>query len=143
MSQGRELDRSLLAEIRSRLERLSETQHQLARDHRILTDAATRLRLGKSAEAVVAEIRESRVRSCCGITAIYSSPWGSSPWGRRHFDRLVASRPRREGGRRGNEGEGGRGDGGLGGLRDCGVHGAAVHDPRRCIAGGPVVRRHG
>jgi len=58
MSEGRELDRSLLAEIRSRLERTSEAQHRLARDHRILTDAATRLRLGKSAEAVLAEIRE-------------------------------------------------------------------------------------
>jgi hypothetical protein len=30
----------------------------MARDHRILTDAATQLRLGKSAEAVLAEIRE-------------------------------------------------------------------------------------
>jgi hypothetical protein len=58
MAQGREFVNSLLIEIRSRLERLSEAQHRLARDHRILTDAATRLRLGKSAEAVVAEIRE-------------------------------------------------------------------------------------
>jgi hypothetical protein len=58
MAQGREFVNSLLLEIRSRLERLSEAQHRLARDHRILTDAATRLRLGKSAEAVVAEIRE-------------------------------------------------------------------------------------
>jgi hypothetical protein len=49
---------SLLAEIRNRLERLSAAQHRMARDHRILTDAATRLRLGKSAEAVLAEIRE-------------------------------------------------------------------------------------
>ena len=49
---------SLLAEIRNRLERLSAAQHRMARDHRILTDAATQLRLGKSAEAVVAEIRE-------------------------------------------------------------------------------------
>jgi hypothetical protein len=49
---------SLLAEIRNRLERLSAAQHRMARDHRILTDAATQLRLGKSAEAVLAEIRE-------------------------------------------------------------------------------------
>jgi len=58
MARGREFDGSLLVEIRSRLERLSQTQHQRAREHRILTDAATRLRLGKSAEAVLAEIRE-------------------------------------------------------------------------------------
>jgi hypothetical protein len=49
---------SLLAEIRNRLERLSAARHRMARDHRILTDAATQLRLGKSAEAVLAEIRE-------------------------------------------------------------------------------------
>jgi hypothetical protein len=49
---------SLLAEIRNRLERLSAAQHRMARDHRILTDAATQLRLGKSAEAVLAEIRD-------------------------------------------------------------------------------------
>jgi len=49
---------SLLAEIRNRLERLSAAQHRMARDHRILTDAATQLRLGKSAAAVLAEIRE-------------------------------------------------------------------------------------
>lgn len=70
MAQEREFDGSLLAEIRSRLERLSETQHQLARDHRILTDAATRLRLGRSAEAVLAEIREQSpelLRDYCDI----------------------------------------------------------------------------
>ena len=45
MPQGREFERPLLAEIRSR-------------GHRILTDAATGgLRLGRSAEAVRAEIR--------------------------------------------------------------------------------------
>ena len=49
---------SLLAEIRNRLERLSAAQHRIARDHRILTDAATQLRLGKSTEAVLAEIRD-------------------------------------------------------------------------------------
>jgi hypothetical protein len=49
---------SLLAEIRNRLERSSAAQHRMARDHRILTDAATQLRLGKSAEAVLAEIRD-------------------------------------------------------------------------------------
>jgi hypothetical protein len=49
---------SLLAEIRNRLERLSGSQHRMARDHHILTNAATQLRLGKSAEAVLAEIRD-------------------------------------------------------------------------------------
>jgi hypothetical protein len=58
--QGREFMNSLLAEIRSRLERLSEAQHRLARDRRILSDAATRLRLGRSAEVVLAEIRDQR-----------------------------------------------------------------------------------
>ena len=70
MAQGREFEGSLLAEIRRRLERLSETQHQLAREHRILTDAATRLRLGKSAGAVLAEIREQSpelLRDYCDI----------------------------------------------------------------------------
>jgi hypothetical protein len=61
---------SLLAEIRSRLERLSEAQHRLARDRRILRDAATRLRLGRSAEVVLAEIREQSpelLRDYCDI----------------------------------------------------------------------------
>ena len=70
MTQGREFERSLLAEIRSRLERLSEAQHQLAREHRILAEGATRLRLGKSAEAVLADIREQSpelLRDYCDI----------------------------------------------------------------------------
>ncbi len=58
MAEGRELNSSLLAEIRSRLEQLSEARHRLAHDHRILIDAATQLRLGKSAEVVLAEVRE-------------------------------------------------------------------------------------
>jgi hypothetical protein len=61
---------SLLAEVRSRLERLSEAQHRLARDRRILSDAATRLRLGRSAEVVLAEIREQSpelLRDYCDI----------------------------------------------------------------------------
>jgi hypothetical protein len=68
--QGREFMNSLLAEIRSRLERLSEAQHRLARDRRILSDAATRLRLGRSAEVVLAEIREQSpelLRDYCDI----------------------------------------------------------------------------
>ena len=58
MAQEREIERSLLAEILSRLERLSDAQHRLARDRQILGRAATHLRIGKSAEAVLAEIRE-------------------------------------------------------------------------------------
>jgi hypothetical protein len=88
MAQGRELDRSLLAEILGRLERLSETQHQLARDQRILTDAATRLRLGKSAEAVLAEIREQSpelLRDYCDIQVTL----GTAPL--RSIGRLAAS----------------------------------------------------
>jgi hypothetical protein len=67
---GREIERSMLAEILSRLERLSDAQHRLARDHRILVRAATQLRLGKSAEAVLAEIREQcpeLLRDYCDI----------------------------------------------------------------------------
>ena len=67
---GRESERSMLAEILSRLERLSDAQHRLARDHRILVRAATQLRLGKSAAAVLAEIREQcpeLLRDYCDI----------------------------------------------------------------------------
>jgi hypothetical protein len=58
MAEGQQLNSSLLVEIRSRLEWLSEERHRLARDHRILIDAATQLRLGRSAEVVLAEVRE-------------------------------------------------------------------------------------
>ena len=58
MTQGQEIDGSLLAEIGSRLERLSEARHRLARHHRVLVRAATELRLGRSADAVLAQIRE-------------------------------------------------------------------------------------
>ncbi len=74
MSEGRELDRSLLTEIRSRLERTSEAQHRLARDHRILTDAATRLRLGRVPRPCWPR-SESRARSCCWTTVTFSSRW--------------------------------------------------------------------
>lgn len=58
MTEGRGIDGSLLAEIGSRLERLSEARHRLARHRRILVRAATELRLGRSAEAVLAQIWE-------------------------------------------------------------------------------------
>jgi hypothetical protein len=58
MVEGRVAEISLIVEVVSLLERLSKAQHRLARDHRILIRAATQLRLGKSAEAVLADIRE-------------------------------------------------------------------------------------
>jgi hypothetical protein len=58
MAIGREIESDLLGEIRRRIERVSEARHRLARTHRILTEAATHLRLGRSAEVVLAEIRE-------------------------------------------------------------------------------------
>lgn len=70
MTEGREIESSLLAEILSRLERLSDEQHRLARNHRILIRAATQLRLGRSAEAVLAEVREQcpeLLRDYCDI----------------------------------------------------------------------------
>ena len=69
-AERQEIERSMLTEILSRLERLSDAQHRLARDHRILVRAATQLRLGKSAEVVLAEIREQcpeLLRDYCDI----------------------------------------------------------------------------
>jgi hypothetical protein len=58
MANEREIESDLLSEIQSRLEWVSEARHRLARSHCILTEAATQLRLGRSAEVVLAEIRE-------------------------------------------------------------------------------------
>ena len=58
MAQGHELEASLLAEIGRRTKEISETQHELARQQRVLSRAATLLRLGKTAPGVLAEIRE-------------------------------------------------------------------------------------
>ena len=58
MTDRRELEQSLLAEITRRMAEISETQHELARRQRILARAATQLRTGKGAESVLAEIRE-------------------------------------------------------------------------------------
>ena len=58
MADGRVIESDLLGEIRSRIERVSEARHRLARHHRILAEAATQLRLGRSAEVVLAKIRE-------------------------------------------------------------------------------------
>ena len=76
MAEGREIESSLLAEILSRLERLSDEQHRLARNHRILIRAATQLRLGRSAEAVLAEVREQcpeLLRDYCDIQLTLTS----------------------------------------------------------------------
>jgi hypothetical protein len=58
MTEGHELETSLLAEIGRRTKEISETQHELARQQRVLSRAATLLRLGKTAPGVLAEIRE-------------------------------------------------------------------------------------
>jgi hypothetical protein len=52
------LEDSLLAEVRRRTAEVSAAQHDLARQQRLLTRAATQLRLGRSAALVMAEIRE-------------------------------------------------------------------------------------
>ena len=49
---------ALLKEVSRRIAELSERQHEMARQHRLLTRAATQLRLGRSATLVLAEIRE-------------------------------------------------------------------------------------
>lgn len=70
MTPGQGIDGSLLAEIGSRLERLSEARHRLARHHRVLVRAATELRLGRSADAVLAQIREQ----CPELLALAQAP---------------------------------------------------------------------
>ena len=58
MTGGREGEGRLLAEILARIEELSVARHRMAREHRILLHAATELRMGRDAGAVLAEIRE-------------------------------------------------------------------------------------
>jgi len=67
MAERNELEAALLAEINRRTKEISETQHELARQQRILTKAATLLRLGKGAPTVLAEIRED----CPGLLQEY------------------------------------------------------------------------
>jgi hypothetical protein len=52
MTERHELEASLLAEISRRGKEISETQHELARQQRVLSRAATLLRLGKGAPTV-------------------------------------------------------------------------------------------
>ncbi len=75
MFEGRELDRSLLTEIRSRLERLSESQHRLARDHRILAEAATELRLGKECPSRAGRDQRAESGAAAGLLR-HSAPAG-------------------------------------------------------------------
>ena len=67
MIERNELEGSLLAEINRRTKEISETQHELARQQRILSKAATLLRLGKGAPTVLAEIREQCPDLAAGI----------------------------------------------------------------------------
>jgi hypothetical protein len=93
MVDGREIESTLQSEIGSRLERLSETRHRPARDHRILTEAATQLRLGRSAALVLAAMREQsptllRDYADVQVTALAARP--RSP-GRLPAGRLVVA----------------------------------------------------
>ena len=72
-----ELDGSLLAEITRRMKAISETQHELARQQRILARAATQLRTGKGGQTVLAEIREQDrelMRDYCDLQITLASP---------------------------------------------------------------------
>ena len=57
MTRARE-DERLLRDILARIEELSEARHRMAREHVILLHAATELRMGRDAAAVLADIRE-------------------------------------------------------------------------------------
>jgi hypothetical protein len=77
MTDRRELEQSLLTEVTRRLAEISETQHELARQQRILTRAATQLRTGKGAESVLAEIREQSpelLRDYCDLHVTLTPP---------------------------------------------------------------------
>lgn len=77
MTERRELEQSLLSEVTRRMGEISETQHELARRQRILARAATQLRMGKGAEAVLAEIREQSpelLRDYCDLHLTLTSP---------------------------------------------------------------------
>jgi hypothetical protein len=54
----RHLETSLLEEIEGRVTRISQVQHELARQKQVLIEARTQLRLGRPAPAVIARIEE-------------------------------------------------------------------------------------
>jgi hypothetical protein len=77
MTERHELEASLLAEINRRTKEISEMQHELARHQRILSRAATLLRLGKGAPTVLAEIREEcpdLLREYCDLHVTLTPP---------------------------------------------------------------------
>jgi len=87
MTNRRDLDESLLTEITRRMAEISEIRHDLARQQRILSHAATQLRTGKHAESVVAEIREQHpemLRDYCDLQVTLIPPLRPVP-------RVVAS----------------------------------------------------
>lgn len=53
-------ENTLLAQILDEIEKITATQHDLARRKRILAEAATRLRLGQSASGVLAHIQKAQ-----------------------------------------------------------------------------------
>jgi hypothetical protein len=77
MKDRRELEESLLNEVTRRMAEISVTQHELARQQRILSRAATQLRTGKGAESVLAEIREQSpdlLRDYCDLHVTLTAP---------------------------------------------------------------------
>jgi hypothetical protein len=77
MTERRELEQSLLAEVTRRRAEISEAQHELARRQGILARAATQLRTGKGAESVLAEIREQSpelLRDYCDLQITLTPP---------------------------------------------------------------------
>ena len=77
MTEQRACETSLIAEISRRIEEISNRQHELARQHRILRAAATQLRVGRTAEAVLAGIREQSpdlLRDYCELRVTFTSP---------------------------------------------------------------------
>ena len=88
MANEREIESDPLREIQSRLEQVSEARDWLARSHCILTAAATQLRLGRSAEVVLAEIREQSSTLLRDYSELQLSP-GATPL--RSAGRLAAS----------------------------------------------------
>lgn len=72
-----QFEASLLAEIGRRMQEISEVQHQLARQQRILSRALTQLRVGRGAGVVLAEIREQSsdlLRDYCDVHITLTPP---------------------------------------------------------------------
>jgi hypothetical protein len=64
MAEAWNVEGALLEEVKRRIREISEEQHELARRQRILTHAATQLRLGRAVPIVLAEIRDHSPISC-------------------------------------------------------------------------------